>query len=74
MATLYGPEDNYLGNIVGALNQIDNGVTTLFDYCHNITSLEQAERSIDALEESGIRALFGLGAGKMRPELEAETP
>lgn len=74
MATLYGPEDNYLGNIVGALNQIDNGVTTLFDYCHNITSLEQAERSIDALEESGIRALFGLGAGKMRPEIEAVTP
>jgi len=74
MATLYGPEDNYLGNLIGALNQIDSGVTTLFDYCHNITSLEQAERSIDALEETGIRALFGLGAGKLRPEQEALTP
>lgn len=74
MATLYGPEDNYLGNLIGALNQINCGVTSLFDYCHNITSLEQAERSIDALEESGIRALFGLGNGKLRPEEEAKNP
>jgi X-X-X-Leu-X-X-Gly heptad repeat protein len=31
MATAFGPEDNYLGNLVGALNQIDAGVTTLVD-------------------------------------------
>ncbi|CAN5379408.1 amidohydrolase family protein [soil metagenome] len=70
MSTLYRPEDNYIGTLIGALNQIDNGVTTLFDYCHNITSTEQAERSIDALEESGIRALYGLGSGPLPPALE----
>lgn len=74
MATRYGPEDNYLGNLVGALAQLDAGVTTLLDYCHNIISLEQAERSIDALEESGIRAVFALGAGKLPPEREAAEP
>lgn len=74
MATQYGPEDNYLGNLIGALNQIDGGCTTLNDYCHNITSTEQAERSIDALEETGIRAVFTLGAGKLPPEGEAREP
>lgn len=74
MATRYGPEDNYLGNLIGALNQIDGGVTTLNDFCHNITSTEQAERSLDALEESGIRAVFSLGAGKLPPDGEREEP
>ena len=37
LATRYKPEDNYLGNLIGALAQIDAGVTTLVDWCHNIT-------------------------------------
>lgn len=70
LSTRYRPEDNYLGTLIGALNQIDNGVTTLFDYCHNLNTTEQAERSLDGLEESGIRALFGLGAGPLSPAQE----
>jgi 5-methylthioadenosine/S-adenosylhomocysteine deaminase len=64
MSPRFTPDDNYLGNLLGALNQLDQGVTTLFDYCHNLSSLEQAERSIDGLEEAGIRAVFGFGNGK----------
>lgn len=63
MSTRFTPEDNYLGNLVGALGQIDSGVTTLADYCHNLTSLEMAERSLDGLEESGVRAIFVHGDG-----------
>lgn len=74
MATRYGPEDNYLGTLLGALGRIDGGVTTILDYCHNITSTEQAERSVDALEDSGIRAVYALGAGKLPPEREAAEP
>jgi cytosine/adenosine deaminase-related metal-dependent hydrolase len=69
MSTRFTPEDQYLGNLLGALAQIDCGVTTLFDYCHNLSSREQADRAIDALEESGIRALFGLGRGKPPPQV-----
>jgi 5-methylthioadenosine/S-adenosylhomocysteine deaminase len=64
MATRFLPEDNYIGTLVGALEQLNAGVTTLFDWCHNITSLEHAERSVDALEESGVRAVFGHGTAK----------
>ena len=64
LATRYRPEDNYLGNLVGALGQIDAGVTTLVDWCHNITSLEHAERAVDGLLDSGIRAVFAHGTAK----------
>jgi cytosine/adenosine deaminase-related metal-dependent hydrolase len=64
LATRYTPEDNYLANLVGALAQIDAGVTTLVDWCHNITSLEMAERAVDGLVDSGIRAVFAHGTAK----------
>ena len=64
LATRYRPEDNYLGNLIGALAQIDAGVTTLVDWCHNITSLELAERAVDGLIDSGIRAVFAHGTAK----------
>jgi 5-methylthioadenosine/S-adenosylhomocysteine deaminase len=61
LATRYGPEDNYVANLIGALAQIDSGTTTLVDWCHNLTSMEMAERSIDGLVDSGIRAVFAHG-------------
>jgi len=73
IATKYGPQDNYLGNLVGALNQIDCGVTTVVDFCHNLKSLEMAEAAIDGLEETGIRAVFAHGTAKP-PAKPGETP
>jgi len=73
MATRFTAEDTYLGNLMGALNQIDNGTTTVLDWCHNLRDLEMAERAIDGLEESGIRAVFGHGTAKP-PTATDETP
>ncbi|HEV3011630.1 MAG TPA: amidohydrolase family protein [Burkholderiales bacterium] len=67
LSTRYAPEDNYLGNLLGALNQIHHGVTSVLDFCHNLKSREQAERSIDGLEESGIRAVFAMARGMDSP-------
>ncbi|QCK85674.1 hypothetical protein E8L99_07795 [Phreatobacter aquaticus] len=73
-ATRFGPEDNYLGTLFGALNQLNNGVTTLADYCHNVRTLEQAERSVDALVDAGIRAVFIHGDGLREPALPGALP
>ena len=73
LATHYGPEDNYLGNLVGALGQIDGGVTTVLDWCHNLTSLAHAERSVDGLADTGIRAVFAHGTAKP-PAKPGELP
>ena len=73
LATRYQPEDNYLGNLIGALGQIDGGTTTLVDWCHNITTLEHAERAVDGLVDSGIRAVFAHGTAKP-PAKEGDKP
>jgi 5-methylthioadenosine/S-adenosylhomocysteine deaminase len=73
IATFYKPEDNYLGNLMGALGQIDSGTTTLVDWCHNVTSLEHAERAVDGLIDSGIRAVFAHGTAKPAAK-EGEIP
>ena len=73
MAKLYEPEDNYVANLLGALVQLNGGVTTLFDWCHNLRNPEMTDASIDGLEESGIRAVFGHGTSKP-PPAPGETP
>ncbi len=35
LATHFGPDDIYIANLMGALNQINCGSTTLVDWCHN---------------------------------------
>lgn len=64
LATRFSPEDIYIANLVGALNQINAGVTTLFDWCHNNPTIAHTDRAIDALFESDIRAVFGHGTPK----------
>ena len=61
IATFYRPEDIYLGNLITAISAIDSGITTIVDASHNTRSLAHANAAIDALEETGIRALYAPG-------------
>jgi 5-methylthioadenosine/S-adenosylhomocysteine deaminase len=73
LATRYGARDVYLGNLLGALNQIRNGTTTIVDWCHILRDAEMTDTAVDALEESGIRAVFARGTVKP-PERPGEIP
>ncbi len=68
LAPRYSPEDTFLGNLIGALAQIHAGTTTLFDWCHNNATPAHTDAAIDALFDSGIRALFGHGTPKPDPK------
>ncbi len=57
----YQPNDVYLGNLLGALDQMNTGVTTLVDWCHIVNTPEHADAAVDGLIESGIRAVFCYG-------------
>ncbi len=57
----YRPEDVAAGNLVGALECLDAGITTVQDYSHVQHGIEHADAALDALESSGIRAVFGYG-------------
>ena len=68
LATLFQPEDVYIANLMGALNQINGGATTLVDWCHNNPTPEHSDAAIDGLAESGIRAVFLHGSPKPNPK------
>jgi cytosine/adenosine deaminase-related metal-dependent hydrolase len=68
LATLFRPEDIYIATLVGALNQINHGVTTLVDWCHNNPTPAHTDAAVRGLFESGIRAAFFHGSPKPDPE------
>jgi cytosine/adenosine deaminase-related metal-dependent hydrolase len=67
LATVFRPEDLYIANLMGALNQLNCGTTTLVDWCHNNPTPAHNDAAIDALLESGIRAAFFHGTPKPDP-------
>src|SRR5262245_1525828 len=55
------PEDNYIANLLGALDALDSGITTLYDWSHNNNSPEHSDASVQGLKDAGMRAVFGYG-------------
>lgn len=53
------PQDVHTGNLAGALDSLDNGVTTLLDWSHIQLSPAHTEATVSALRQSGTRAVFG---------------
>lgn len=54
------PVDGYVGNLIGALEAVEAGVTTILDWSM-IESPEHADEWIRGLKEAGIRAVFAYG-------------
>lgn len=67
LATVFEPQDLYIATLVGALNQINCGTTTLADWCHNNKTPAHNDAAITGLLESGIRAAFFHGTPKPDP-------
>jgi cytosine/adenosine deaminase-related metal-dependent hydrolase len=63
MSELYRPEDTYSGNLIGTLEALDSGITTLLDWSHNLNSPDHTDAAVDAGFESGARVVFGHGGG-----------
>ena len=67
LATAFTPADLRIATLVGALNQLNCGTTTLADWCHNNRTPEHNDAAVSALLESGIRAAFFHGTPKPDP-------
>jgi 5-methylthioadenosine/S-adenosylhomocysteine deaminase len=57
----YRPDDVYIGDLVSALSALDAGITTIVDWSHIQQTPAHTDAAIKALQEAGIRALFGYG-------------
>ena len=64
----FTPDDVRIANLCGALNQLNCGTTTLFDWHHCNATTDHTDAAIDSLEEAGIRAIYGHGQTKTDPK------
>jgi cytosine/adenosine deaminase-related metal-dependent hydrolase len=61
LAPAFRPEDAYIGNLISALGAINAGITTLLDWSHIQGSPAHTDAVIQALRDSGLRAVFAYG-------------
>lgn len=55
----YTADDIYFASYIGALECLDCGITTLFDWFHNNNGPGFADAAIAGLKDAGIRVVFG---------------
>lgn len=64
----FTPDDVYAGNLLGAYSAGQSGITTLCDESHVQNSSAHTDAAVQALYDSGIRAVFDYGW----PSIDAE--
>ncbi|MGV9360089.1 amidohydrolase family protein [Amycolatopsis sp. NPDC003731] len=66
----YRPEDVHLGNLLGRIEALNSGVTTLLDWFHRADRPENADAAIQGLRDAPGRSIFCYGAAG--PDIEPE--
>lgn len=66
----YRPEDVYLGNLLGRIEALSSGVTTMLDWFHCADRPENADAAIQALREAPGHSIFCYGADE--PDIAPE--
>lgn len=73
LATAASVEYMRAATLLGALLMLDSGVTTVLDWCHGGKTLDHALAAIEALQTTGIRAIFARGSVKTLPQTQDEA-
>lgn len=66
-AQYYRPRDMYIGNLITALGCIDAGITCIIDNSHNSRTAAHSDAAVQALFDSGIRAVHASGPPQREP-------
>ncbi len=64
----YRPEDVYAGTLLGRLEALHSGVTTMLDWYHVAQTHEHEDAAVAALDDVPARSIFCLGAGWATPD------
>lgn len=59
---VFRPEDTFAGTLLGMVEALDSGITTVVDWSHNLNGPDHADAAWEALRHGGGRALFCYGA------------
>jgi cytosine/adenosine deaminase-related metal-dependent hydrolase len=69
----YRPQDVYLGNLLGRIEALNSGVTTMVDWFHCSDHPANADAAIEALHDAPGRSMFcycaGVGDEPIAPEI-----
>ncbi|MBE1491509.1 amidohydrolase family protein [Plantactinospora soyae] len=71
---LFRPEDIYAGNLLGAIEALDAGVTTTVDWSHGLQTPQHADAAVDALEAVPGRFVLAYGNIQQGPWEWATSP
>lgn len=70
----FRPEDTFAATLLGMVEALDAGITTVVDWSHNINGPEHADAAWDALQRGGGRALFSYGASNDQATRQDVSP
>jgi 5-methylthioadenosine/S-adenosylhomocysteine deaminase len=65
LAPQFRAADVYAGNLAGALECLNAGITTLVDWSHINNTPDHPDAAIQALNEAGVRAQYAYGSASM---------
>lgn len=64
---VYTPDDIGASEYFGALNLLNGGTTTVYEWCHGNRTPDHSDAAIEGLQRSGIRSIFIHGTVKTLP-------
>lgn len=64
---VFRPEDVYAGNLLGAVEALDAGVTTTVDWSHGLQTVDHADAAVDALQAVPGRFVLAYGNLQQAP-------
>lgn len=70
-AKFYTPIDFYNSDRLAFAEAINAGITTTYNYAHNVISAEHAAAELKAHTDSGIRGIYGYGCADLLPAAQA---
>lgn len=71
-AKFYTPTDFYNSDRLAFAEAINAGITTTYNYAHNVRTPEHAAAEMKAHADSGIRGIYGYGAPDLLPREQAQ--
>jgi cytosine/adenosine deaminase-related metal-dependent hydrolase len=71
---LFRPQDIHAGNVLGAIEALDAGVTTVVDWSHGLQSTDHADAAADALRSVPGRFVLAYGNIQRPPAEWTGTP
>lgn len=71
---LFRPDDTYIGNLLGRVEALESGITTMVDWSHNVETPAHADAAVQGLIDSSARSVFAHGGGATMWQVPSPVP